>query len=69
MPRYRNIGSLPLNYGEGCPRVEPGEEFNSDDYPRMQPGMLEQHLRLELIAEVEPAAAAALPETPEVREL
>lgn len=65
MPRYRNVGSLPLNYGDGCPRVEPMDTFVTEDYPRMPLGLVEQHITLGLIEEVRPPAAAPAVDLPE----
>lgn len=61
MARYRNIGSLPLNYGEGCPYVKPGEEFNAALYPRMPHDQVAQHLQLGLIEEI-PAPGSVVDE-------
>lgn len=55
MPRYRNDGTLPLNYSDsGGPWVEPGEEFTHE----IPPAQLESHLRAGFISEVTPAAPA-----------
>jgi hypothetical protein len=53
MARYRNDGSMPLNYSDsGGPWVEPGEEFEHD----IPPAQLESHLRSGFISEVIPGA-------------
>lgn len=49
MPRYRNDGSMPLNYSDsGGPWVEPGEEFEHD----IPPAQRESHLRSGFISAV-----------------
>lgn len=51
MPRYRNTGSMPLDYsGSGGPKVEPGEEFEHD----IPPAMRDAHLEAGNITEVPP---------------
>jgi hypothetical protein len=45
--RYRNDGTMPLNYGDsGGPFVLPGEEFEHD----IPPAQLESHLRSKFIS-------------------
>lgn len=47
--RYRNDGSMPLNYSDsGGPWVEPGDEFEHD----IPPAQLESHLRSGFISPV-----------------
>lgn len=42
MARYRNTGSMPLDYsGSGGPKVEPGQEFEHDIPPAMRDAHLE----------------------------
>lgn len=49
MPRYRNDGTMPLNYSDsGGPWVEPGREFKHE----IPPAQLESHLRSGFISVV-----------------
>jgi hypothetical protein len=62
MARYRNDGTMPLNYSDsGGPFVQPGEEFEHD----IPPAQLESHLRsgfLSLVREEwEPSIDVELP--------
>lgn len=50
--RYRNDGSMPLNYGDKGPWVEPGGEFDTADYPEISAAQLESHLASGFISEV-----------------
>lgn len=52
MPRYRNDGSMPLNYGDAGPWVEPGGEFDTADYPNISAAQIESHVRSAFISEV-----------------
>ena len=56
MPRYRNDGSMPLNYSDsGGPEVAPGAEFEHV----IPPAQLASHLRSGFISVVVPDAAAS----------
>lgn len=52
MPRYRNDGSMPLNYGDRGPFVEPGQEFSTEDYPDLDLAMVASHVRSGFIRDV-----------------
>jgi hypothetical protein len=52
MPRYRNDGSMPLNYGDQGPCVNPGETFDTADYPAIPQAQVESHLQSRFISEV-----------------
>ena len=58
MPRYRNDGSMPLNYADsGGPWVEPGEEFEHD----IPPAQLASHLQSQFISVVSETLAPEWP--------
>lgn len=62
MPRYRNVGSMPLNYGDRGPFVVPGEEFDTADYPLFPMDQLASHLRSGFVYEVTAAIVDELHE-------
>lgn len=51
--RYRNDGTMPLNYGDHGPWVEPGETFDTADYPKISGAQIESHLASRFISAVD----------------
>lgn len=69
--RYRNDGSMPLNYGDRGPWVEPGGEFDTADYPNIDHAQLESHRLSRFISEVretQVVAAAAVSRIAQLQE-
>lgn len=64
MARYRNNGSMPLNYGDRGPWVEPDGEFNTEDYPEFPVDQLRSHLQSGFVCVVVTDETQAAP-TPE----